>query len=201
MIGSTFTVTIRLAKFKRDVLEHRTPAGVSPLSEWLKTLTATFVGGMLALSSNIIIEYYFRSAQLRTQIQAELFRATYDKRIESYQAIVQMFSDAYWLEITSKSMDPSAQSKLRTEYMQKVQREIIRASPIIDQKVFTLALQAFNFYIERSNNFTPAVRTEWINLHVTSLVEAMRKDLHRDEIAQGVAEGVFQIAPLARPGR
>jgi hypothetical protein len=151
---------------------------------------------MLALGSNLIIEHYYRSAQLRTQIQAELFRATYDKRIESYQAILQMFSDAYWLERVTKNRKPDEKTTLQLQLMQNVQREIIRASPIIDQKAFKLSFDALNYYIQHSNDFTPAVRRKWIDTYVTPLVEAMRQDLHRDAIAQGVGEGVFQIAPL-----
>lgn len=108
--------------------------------------------------------HYYRPAQLRTQIQAELFRATYDNRIESYQAIVQMFSDVYWLE-----REPTKdKEQRRTEVLQRTQREIIRSSPIVDRKVFELAFEAFNNYIAQSANFKPELRTNGSMITITS---------------------------------
>ena len=158
----------------------------------MKTLTASLVGGLIAVGGALIIEHYYRPAQLRTQIQAELFRATYDKRIESYQAIVQMFSDVYWLERQPAGKD---KEKRRIEVLQRTQREIIRSTPIVDRQVFDLAFKAFNAYIEQSANFTPELRTKWINDYVTPLAEAMRRDLRQDEITKGVGENIFQLAP------
>jgi hypothetical protein len=161
------------------------------LSEWLKTILASLVGGVIAVSGTLIVEHYYRPAQQRMQIQAELFRATYDNRIESYQAIVQMFSDVYWLE-----REPAKdKEQRRKEVLQNIQRQIIRSSPIVDRKVFELAMRAFNNYIEQSANFTPELRTKWVNDYVNPLVEAMRADLRQDEITKGVAENIFQIAP------
>ncbi len=161
------------------------------MSEWLKTLIASLVGGVIAVGGTLIVEHYYRPAQLRTQIQAELFRATYDKRIESYQAIVQMFSDVYWVE-----REPAKdKDQRRREVIQNAQRQIIRAMPIIDRKAFDLAFKALDNYIEQSANFTPEVRRKWINDYVNPLVEAIRKDLRQDEITKGIAENIFQIAP------
>lgn len=143
------------------------------------------------MGGTLIVEHYYRPAQLRTQIQAELFRATYDKRIESYQAIVQMFSDVYWVE-----REPAKdKDQRRREVIQNAQRQIIRAMPIIDRKAFDLAFKALDNYIEQSANFTPEVRRKWINDYVNPLVEAIRKDLRQDEITKGIAENIFQIAP------
>jgi hypothetical protein len=164
------------------------------LSEWFKTILATLVGGVLGMGSTLLVEHYYRPAQLRTQIQAELFRATYDKRIESYQAILQMFSDVYWLEREATSK-PETKRESQLELIQNVQRQIIRAMPIIDQKAYSLAFDALDYYIQHSNNFTPEVRKKWIDLHVNPLVDAIRKDLHQDEIVRGVGESIFQIAP------
>ena len=160
------------------------------MSESTKNLFFTLLGGLLALATTMLVEQCYRPAQLRTQIQSELFRATYDKRIDAYQTLVQMFADVYWLERELAEVQPNVKKKRRLELIEKVNRHLIRSTPIINETAFRLGFAALNFYAEHSGNFTPDMRSKWVNDHAKPLVNVIRKDLHLDEIARGVAENV-----------
>jgi hypothetical protein len=133
------------------------------------------------------------------QIQAELFRATYEKRVELYQGILQMFSDVYWIERKAANLGKAEMNRRRTELIRNVQRQIGSGAAIMNKRTFELAFDALNYYIAHSDNFTAQVRSEWVSKHFDPLVVAIRKDLHQDEIAEAVGEKIFQnTAPATK---
>ena len=77
------------------------------MNELKKTLITSLIAGLVGgLGSTILIESYYRPKQQRTDIQYQIYQQTYGTRVESYQSLVEMFSDAYWLEVELKD-DPS----------------------------------------------------------------------------------------------
>jgi|SRR5688572_26417712 len=165
------------------------------MSESTKNLLFTILGGVLAFLSTMLVEQCYRPAQIRTQVQSELFRATYDRRIDAYQTLTELFSDVYWLERELAAAMPETRRERRLALIEKVQRQLTRAIPIIDKTVHQRALEALNSYIQQSENFTAETRRKWVNEHVDPLVNAIRRDLKLDEVNRGVAEKIFQIGP------
>jgi len=116
------------------------------MNEWKKTLVTTLVAGLIGgLGSTILIESYYRPKQLRTEIHSQIYQQTYDKRVQLYQSLIEMFSDAYWLEVKLKDEpSESVRKKRRIDLMQKIQRHIIRSSVIAEKRIYDLSFDAFN---------------------------------------------------------
>lgn len=157
------------------------------------TLVTTLVAGLIGgLGSTIITESYFHPRHFRSETQAELYRETYSKRVESYQMILGMFSQAYWLErsLTAESSEET-QDRRRLEFIEQIQRELGRFPVVGTLEVHSLAFKALDYYIENARKFTPDVRRKWIDLYYSPLVQAMRRDLYQDEIRKEMGEQVF----------
>jgi hypothetical protein len=165
----------------------------SGASLWAVFLAALFAGLLGGLGSLLVSELYFRPKQFQNETRVALYRETYTKRIESYQSILAMFSQVYWLErnLKAETSAKSSKEKRRLEYIEGVQRELHRPPVLATEEIFKLALAALNFYIENARDFTPEVREKWINQYYNRLVKAIREDLYQDEIRQGIANEVF----------
>lgn len=148
------------------------------MTEWKKIVITTLIAGLIGgLGSTLLVESYYRPKQLRTEIQSHIYLQTYDKRVQLYQSLIEMFSDAYWLEVELKN-EPSetVREKRRLVLMQKIQRDITRSSVITNHTIFVLSFNAFNFYVENCHNFTPDIRRKWLSEYFDPLLKAIRVD-------------------------
>jgi hypothetical protein len=162
--------------------------------EWLiSTLVTTLVAGLIGgLGSTIITESYFRPQHFRSETRAALYRETYNKRVDSYQTVLGMFSQAYWLErsLTAESSEETRRSR-RLVFIEQIQRELGRLPVVGTLEIHGLAFKALDYYIENFRKFTPDVRRKWIDLYYSPLLQAMRRDLYQDEIRKEMGEQVF----------
>jgi len=147
------------------------------------------IGG---LGSTIVTELYFRPRHFQSETRAGLYRETYNKRVDSYQTILGMFSQAYWLErnLASESSE-EARDRRRLEFIQQIQGALGRLPVVGTLEINSLAFKALDYYIENARKFTPQVRTRWIDLYYSPLVQAIRRDLYQDEIREEMGKQVF----------
>jgi hypothetical protein len=160
----------------------------------METIATTLIAGLIGgLGASVVTEGYFRPRALRTEIQGRLFEKTYDARIASYEAVLEMFSGAYWLETKARlsGKPPEAAELRRLEFIEQIQRQLIRLPVIGTYEVAAAASAAFDYYIQHSLNFTPDIRRAWVDQYFNPLVDAMRRDLHQDQIRGELTERVF----------
>jgi len=162
--------------------------------KWIKDLAIPIIVG---LGSFFLAELYFHPRQLRTQIQAELYKETYSQRVSSYQAILELFPAAYWIEREASS-EPLTDPR-RRDLVQRVQREVTRIAPITTFEIYSLAFKALDFYIVNAGHLSTVSRKQWVADCFTPLVNAMRRDLHQDEIGKEISNMVFPDSAQTLP--
>ncbi len=162
-------------------------------SGWLTTAIPALFGALIGgIGTTVLNEAYFQPQHFRTEVRAQLYRETYERRVASYETLLQLFSDVSWLE-RQLGAEPNLdkRDRLRFELIQRVQRQLTTLPVIANVHVYEAAFKALDYYVKNARNFTPEVRRKWITEYYSPLVKAMRDDLYQDEIREELAKQVF----------